>query len=68
MSRGPQDIAHQAPDSTEPSLVAKPLRDVFGVPHARLEGPNDVHRIPEYYRLSRERRGPAAVLVGLETS
>jgi sulfopyruvate decarboxylase TPP-binding subunit len=46
----------------------EPLLDLFGVPHARLEGPNDVHRIPEYYRLSRERRGPTAVLVGLETS
>src|SRR6266571_2493849 len=47
---------------------AEPLLDTFGVPHARLEGPDDVHRIPEYYRLSRERRGPAAVLVGLETT
>jgi len=47
---------------------AEPLLDTFGVPHARLEGPNDVHLIPEYYRRSRERRGPAAVLVGLETS
>jgi sulfopyruvate decarboxylase TPP-binding subunit len=46
---------------------AEPLLDTFGVPHARLEGPNDVHLIPEYYRLSRERKGPAAVLVGLET-
>ena len=46
---------------------AEPLLDTFGVPHARLEGPNDVHLIPEYFRLSRERRGPAAVLVGLET-
>jgi sulfopyruvate decarboxylase TPP-binding subunit len=45
----------------------EPLLDTFAVPHARLEGPNDVHRIPEYYRLSRQRRGPAAVLVGLET-
>jgi hypothetical protein len=47
---------------------AEPLLDTFGVPHARLEGPNDVHLIPEYYRLSRSRRGPAVVLVGLETS
>ncbi|HEV8310000.1 MAG TPA: thiamine pyrophosphate-binding protein [Methylomirabilota bacterium] len=46
----------------------EPLLDTFGVPHARLEGPNDVHLIPEYYRLARERRGPAALLVGLETS
>ncbi len=47
---------------------AEPLLDTFGVPHARLEGPDDVHLIPEYYRLSRERRGPAVLLVGLETS
>ena len=46
---------------------AEPLLDTFGVPHARLEGPDDVHLIPEYYRLSRQRKGPAAVLVGLET-
>ena len=58
------------PRESRHSMVryCEPLLDVFGVPHARLEGPNDVHRIPEYYRLSRERRGPAAVLVGLETS
>ena len=48
--------------------LREPLLDTFGVPHARLEGPNDVHLIPEYYRLSRSRRGPAVVLVGLETS
>ena len=47
---------------------AEPLLDVFGVPHARLEGPDDVKYIPQYYRLSRERHGPAAVLVGLATS
>jgi sulfopyruvate decarboxylase TPP-binding subunit len=45
----------------------EPLLDTFGVPHARLEGPADLHYIPEYYALSRARRGPAAVLVGLET-
>jgi sulfopyruvate decarboxylase TPP-binding subunit len=58
------------PRESRHSMVryCEPLLDLFGVPHARLEGPNDVHRIPEYYRLSRERRGPAAVLVGLETS
>jgi len=27
-----------------------------------------VHYIPEYYRLSRQRKGPAVVLVGLETA
>jgi sulfopyruvate decarboxylase TPP-binding subunit len=45
----------------------EPLLDTFGVPHARLEGPDDLHLIPEYYNMSRLRRGPAAVLVGLET-
>ena len=45
-----------------------PLLNTFGVPHAIMEGPDDVHFIPEYFRLSRERRGPTAVLVGLETS
>ena len=57
------------PSESRHSMVryAEPLLDLFGVPHARLEGPDDVRFIPEYYRLSRERRGPAAVLVGLET-
>ncbi len=60
--RDPRDSRH--------SMVryAEPLLDLFGVPHARLEGPKDVHLIPEYYRLSRARRGPAVLLVGLETS
>jgi sulfopyruvate decarboxylase TPP-binding subunit len=58
------------PKESRHSMVrfAEPLLDTFSVPHARLEGPNDVHLIPEYYRMSRERRGPTAVLVGLETS
>jgi sulfopyruvate decarboxylase TPP-binding subunit len=58
------------PRESHHSMVryCEPILDLFGVPHARLEGPNDVQRIPEYFRLSRERRGPAAVLVGLETS
>jgi sulfopyruvate decarboxylase TPP-binding subunit len=58
------------PRESRHSMVryAEPLLDLFGVPHARLEGADDVKRIPEYYRLSRERRGPAAVLVGLATS
>ncbi|MGH2584144.1 MAG: thiamine pyrophosphate-binding protein [Dehalococcoidia bacterium] len=57
------------PSESRSSMVryCEPLLDTFGVPHARLEGPDDLHLIPEYYRLSRERRGPAAVLVGLET-
>ena len=57
------------PRESRHSMVryCEPLLDTFGVPHARLEGPDDLHRIPEYFRLSRERRGPAVVLVGLET-
>lgn len=57
------------PSESRRSMVryCEPLLDTFGVPHARLEGPDDLHLIHEYYRLSRERRGPAAVLVGLET-
>ena len=58
------------PSESASSMVryCEPLLDTYGVPHARLEGPDDLHLIPEYYRLSREQRGPAAVLVGLETS
>ena len=58
------------PRASRHSMVryCEPLLDTFGVPHARLEGPDDVHLIPEYFRLARARRGPAAVLVGLETS
>jgi sulfopyruvate decarboxylase TPP-binding subunit len=57
------------PRESRHSMVryCEPLLDTFGVPHARLEGPDDVHLIREYYRLSRARSGPAAVLVGLET-
>jgi sulfopyruvate decarboxylase TPP-binding subunit len=57
------------PQDSKHSMVryAEPLLDLFGVPHARMEGPDDVRFIPEYYRKSRERKGPAVVLVGLET-
>jgi sulfopyruvate decarboxylase TPP-binding subunit len=58
------------PRESRHSMVryCEPLLDTFGVPHARLEGPDDVKRIPEYFRLARARRGPTAVLVGLETA
>jgi sulfopyruvate decarboxylase TPP-binding subunit len=58
------------PRASRHSMVryCEPLLDTFGVPHARLEGPDDLHVIPEYYHLAQERRGPAAVLVGLATS
>jgi sulfopyruvate decarboxylase TPP-binding subunit len=58
------------PLESKQSMVryCEPLLDLFSVPHARLEGPDDVKLIPDYYRLSRERRGPTAVLVGMPTS
>jgi sulfopyruvate decarboxylase TPP-binding subunit len=57
------------PKESRHSMVrfCEPLLDTFGVPHARLEGPDDVKLIPEYYRLAHHRKGPAALLVGLET-
>jgi sulfopyruvate decarboxylase TPP-binding subunit len=45
----------------------EPLLDTFGVPYTRLDGPEDVHRICEFFRLAQVRRGPAAVLVGRQT-
>jgi sulfopyruvate decarboxylase subunit alpha len=58
------------PRESRHSMVryCEPLLDTFGVPHARLEGPDDLHLVPKYFRMARERRGPTAVLVGLETS
>jgi sulfopyruvate decarboxylase TPP-binding subunit len=58
------------PSESRSSMVryAMPLLDLFGVPYALLEGPDDLHHVPEYYKLAHERRGPAAVLVGLETA
>lgn len=47
---------------------AEPLLDTFGIPHARVETADDLPHIAEYYALSRERKGPAVVLVGLETA
>lgn len=58
------------PRESRHSMVryCEPLFDTFGIPHARLEGPDDLHLVPRYFRMARERRGPTAVLVGLETS
>lgn len=66
LSREPEKLPR---DSTR-SMVryCEPLLDVFGVPHELIDGPDDVARIPELFRLSREQRGPAAALVGLPTS
>ena len=60
----------KAPRDSRHSMVrfCEPLLDTFGVPYELLDGPDDVPRIPELFRLSRERRGPAVALIGLPTS
>ena len=60
----------RAPRDSQRSMVryCEPLLDVFGVPHALIDGPDDVPRIPELFRLSRERRGPTATLIGMPTA
>ncbi|MFN8555963.1 MAG: thiamine pyrophosphate-binding protein [Dehalococcoidia bacterium] len=60
----------RAPRDSNHSMVkyCEPLLDTFGVPHELIDGPDDVPRIPELFRLSRERRGPAAALIGLPTA
>lgn len=45
----------------------EPLLDVFEVPHELIDGPDDVAQIPRLFRLSRERRGPTAALIGMPT-
>ena len=37
------------------------LGHVCEFPHARLEGPDELGLIPEYYRLSREQSGPVVL-------
>jgi len=57
------------PRASRDSMVryCEPLLDTFGVPYARVDGPEDVRRIPEYHRLAYARRGPTAILVGRQT-
>ncbi len=59
-----------APRESRRSMVryCEPLLDTFSVPYALIDGPDDVPRIAELFRLSREARGPAAALIGLTTS
>ena len=59
----------RAPRESAKAMVrqVEPLLDAFGVPHALLDGPEDLTRLVEMFRLSRERRGPTAALVGVET-
>lgn len=44
--------------------MLEPLLDTLEIPHWRLEGPADSDNIERAWRASRERKGPAALLVG----
>ncbi len=59
----------KAPRDSRRSMVryCEPLLDTFGVPHALIDGADDLPGIPEMFRLSRERGGPAAALIGMPT-
>jgi hypothetical protein len=46
----------------------EPLLDVFGVPHARLEGPDDVKLSSRVLPHEPGAARPTALLVGLATS
>ena len=66
LSREPDLEPRESPRSMV--RLAEPLLDTLEVPHALLETREDLGLIPEYYALSRERSGPAVVLVGRETA
>lgn len=47
--------------------MVEPTLDTWGVPHYRLEGPEDVGNIRAAYDLAHETMGPAALIVGAPT-
>jgi hypothetical protein len=59
-----------APRSSKSSMVrlAEDQLDMLGIPHRLMDGPVDLPYLSEAYELSRTRLGPAAVLIGRETS
>lgn len=59
----------KAPRDSSRSMVryCEPLLDTFDIPHALIDGPDDVGEIATLFRLSRERRGPAVALIGMPT-
>lgn len=60
----------RAPRDHFDSMVrfTEPLLDVFGVPYFLLDRPEDVGLIGEAMRAAQKRRGPAAILIGEQTS
>ncbi len=59
-----------APRESKSSMVrlAEDQLDLLGIPHALIDGPGDLASMAEMFDLSRARLGPAAVLIGRETS
>lgn len=58
------------PRESKRSMVrlAEPLLDTLSIPYELVEGPDDLDAFARIFALSRQRQGPAAVLVGRETS
>jgi sulfopyruvate decarboxylase TPP-binding subunit len=48
--------------------MVEPTLETWKVPFFRLEGPDDLGCLRQAFQVSREQRGPAAVLVGAPTS
>ncbi len=47
--------------------MVEPTLDVWGVPHWRLEGPDEIGNIRAAYERAQETLGPAALIVGAPT-
>ena len=47
--------------------MVEPTLDVWGVPHWRLEGPDDLGNIRAAHERAHETLGPAALIVGAPT-
>lgn len=47
--------------------MVEPTLDVWGVPHYRLEGPEDIGAVRAAYERARETMGPAALIIGAPT-
>jgi sulfopyruvate decarboxylase TPP-binding subunit len=59
-----------APRESKSSMVrlAEDQLNLLGIPYQLVEGPGDLNQLSEAFELSRSRMGPAAVLIGRETS
>jgi sulfopyruvate decarboxylase TPP-binding subunit len=54
--------------SQSAARLLEPLMDSVGVPHWRLNGPEDIGVVKEAYETAQETMGPAAVIVVARTS